>query len=102
MCTIELKIIDLVSELTTKYGGYGFNYEQLNKYYRITRGSNYGKSAYAFVAKMDFSTKGLGIVKSGDILKPATWRAPAKHARGSVLDKSTWDCCEEFGLRYLK
>lgn len=23
---------------------------------------------------------------NGDILKPASWRAPAKHARGNVLD----------------
>lgn len=33
-------------------------------------------SVYAFV---DLS--------NGDVLKPATWRAPAKHARGNVLDE---------------
>lgn len=38
-----------------------------------------GKSVFAFVDK-----------ETGDILKPASWRKPAKHARGNVLDMSSW------------
>ena len=44
------------------------------------------KSVRAFVAKSDYDTKGLGEVKEGDILMPASWSAPAKHARGSIFD----------------
>lgn len=40
-------------------------------------------SVYAFVD-----------VATGDVLKPATFRAPAKHARGNVLDASN-------GLRHM-
>jgi hypothetical protein len=31
---------------------------------------------------------------NGDILKPATWRAPAKHSRGNVFD-------DDYGMKYI-
>lgn len=41
--------------------------------------------------------------ETGDILKPATWNAPAKHARGNIFDA---DCgrgaLTAYGIRYLK
>jgi hypothetical protein len=43
------------------------------------------RSAYAFVALQDGQTKTLGVIKAGDIHKPATWKAPAKHKRGNVF-----------------
>jgi hypothetical protein len=62
-----------------------------------------GNSVYCFVAKSDFTTKGLGAVKRGDLLKPASWNTPAKHARGSLFDESTWeDAFGKYGMRYLK
>ena len=30
---------------------------------------------------------------NGDLLKAATWRAPAKHARGNLYKKETWAAC---------
>jgi hypothetical protein len=33
-------------------------------------------------------------VTNGDILKPATWRAPAKHARGNVFD-------DDYGMSHM-
>ncbi len=38
--------------------------------------SGSGSSVWAFIDKA-----------SGDILKPATWKAPAKHARGNIYDQ---------------
>ena len=38
--------------------------------------SGSGTSAWAFIDK-----------SNGDILKPATWAAPAKHARGNIFDQ---------------
>ena len=46
-------------------------YEDGSRYIRIFRGS----SAEAFIDKTN-----------GDVLKAATWRAPAKHSRGNIFD----------------
>jgi len=43
------------------------------KYLRVVR----DRSAWAFVDKT-----------TGDILKPASWAAPAKHARGNIFDQA--------------
>lgn len=47
------------------------------KYARIVKTDEKGasRSAWAFVD-----------LTNGDILKPASWKTPAKHARGSVLE----------------
>lgn len=47
----------------------------------ITDGGKGSKSVWAFVDAKEGPT-------FGDILKPASWNAPAKHARGSVFDGS--------------
>jgi len=52
-----------------------------------------GRSAWAFVAKEDGSNKQLGSWKKGDIFKSASWKAPAKHARGNIFDLSKGPTC---------
>lgn len=42
-----------------------------------------GGSAFCFIDKTN-----------GDVLKPASWSAPAKHARGNIFDNSN-------GLKYV-
>lgn len=59
------------------------------KYIRVVR-SDIGRSVYCFV---DMTT--------GDILKPASWKAPAKHARGNIYNPMTWTCVGPFGIAYL-
>ena len=65
--------------LVTEYG---------SQYVRIWRRreseTNRG-SAVAFVALADNQTKGMGTVKCGDIFKSASWKAPARHARGNIF-----------------
>lgn len=40
---------------------------------------------------------------NGDVLKAASWKAPAKHARGNIFDKNTGlGSMGEFGPAYLK
>ena len=39
---------------------------------------------------------------NGDILKPASWKAPAKHARGNVHDENPVARCTHYGPEYLK
>ncbi len=44
------------------------------------------RRVHSFVAKVDNTTKSLGSVKCGDVLKAATWKQPARHARGNLFD----------------
>lgn len=59
-------------------------------------------SVYCFVCLKDYATKTLGALKVGDLHKAAGFKVPAKHARGSVLDESTWVNASPYGLAYLK
>jgi hypothetical protein len=61
-----------------------------------------GRSAYAFIALVDFSNRDLGQVTAGDIYMPASYKAPAKHRRGTVLDPNTWTCAGPYGVARLK
>jgi hypothetical protein len=60
------------------------------------------QSTYAFCAREDFESKTLGKVRAGDILKPASYKAPAKHARGNLFDPNPLDMCGKYGLEYLR
>jgi len=46
------------------------------RYLRIVRRDISSASAWAFVDKTN-----------GNVLKPASWKAPAKHARGNIFDE---------------
>ena len=50
-----------------------------------------GRSVWAFVEK-----------ETGDILRPATWNAPAKHARGNIYSEDNGiSCVTPYGPHYL-
>jgi len=67
------------------------------RYYRIVAHATFdgeegsGTSAWAFVDK-----------ETGDIFRPAGWKRPAKHPRGSVLDKSSWKRVGPYGPAYMR
>ena len=42
-------------------------------------------SVWGFVAKADGVNKGVPMI-AGDVLKAASWSAPAKHTRGNIFD----------------
>lgn len=44
-----------------------------------------GSTCWGFISRIDGDLKGAPIRK-GDLLKPASYKAPAKHARGNVSD----------------
>ena len=56
-------------------------------------------SVWGFVAKTDGMLKGIPYFV-GDVFKPASWRAPAKHVRGTIFTDST-DWYEWTGPNYL-
>lgn len=55
-----------------------------------TSGSS-SRSAWAFVDRTN-----------GDVMKPAGWSAPAKHARANIFDKATWKNVGPYGPVYLR
>ena len=63
------------------------------RYWKIIMKDGNSRSVRAFVDKT-----------TGDILKPASWAAPAKHARGSILAEDFGMSCLEgpYGPKYLK
>jgi hypothetical protein len=52
-----------------------------NKFIRIWEGTG----CWGFISRVDGDLKGSPI-KKGDLLKAATWKAPAKHSRGNIID----------------
>ena len=60
------------TELTVEIG---------NKFIRLWDGT----SCWGFISRVDGDLKGAPI-KKGDLLKPASWKSPAKHARGNIMD----------------
>jgi len=60
------------------------------KYVRIVQQTGSQISVYAFIDK-----------SNGDVLMPASWSAPAKHARGNIYQIGN-EGAERFGVHYLR
>ena len=73
-----------------------FEAQQGRTYARIVKGG----SAYCFVALKDVSTKHITAQK-GDILKAASYKAPAPHKRGSILADNQLNGTNEYGANYI-
>ena len=66
-----------------KNSGYKFYIESGRKYHKIVMECENGsKSVHAFVEK-----------KFGAVYKPASWKAPAKHIRFTLLDDNSREEC---------
>ena len=74
-------------------------FEPGSKYLRVVMADGYRttgthRSAYAFIVAKD-----MGQFKVGDILKAASWKAPAKNfARGNVFRPETYERHSPYGL----
>ncbi len=74
-------------------------FEPGSKYLRVVMADGYTttgthRSAYAFIVAKD-----MGQFKVGDILKAASWKAPAKNfARGNVFRPETYERHSPIGL----
>lgn len=68
-------------------------------------GTSSRSSIYAFISLTNKKTKTLGQLKIGDVHKPASTAAPAKHARGNVLSADGGRSAISgtgYGVAYLK
>ena len=60
-------------------------------------------SVYCFVRATNGRTRTLGELNAGDLHKPASYKAPAKHARGNLFEQDYGlHCAGPYGLQYLK
>ena len=57
---------------------------------RVVNVGEHQRIVYAFIEK-----------ETGNILKPASWAAPAKHARGNIYGENMLDGCGPYGVKYL-
>lgn len=71
-------------------------------YDRQNDGTETKQSIYAFIARCDGHTKTLGYISAGDIHKPASYQAPAKHARGNIFQENFNNCIGPIGIAYLR
>ena len=101
--SLTLAVYDLVRkklpELAKKYDG-----NKLNKEWTVEFGKKYAKitdiyhSVWGFIVLKECTVGGIDY-KPGDLLKAASYKAPAKHARGNIMD-GTADY-DIWGLVYL-
>src|SRR5436189_184485 len=61
---------------------------------RLERGKRYGRVVRIEAGQTSGSAHAFIDATNGDVLKPAGWKAPAKHARGNIFD-------DHGGLKYV-
>jgi hypothetical protein len=79
---------EYADHLTADYGTgaqeFNVNFYEGAKFIKVAVGNKYSYSAHSFIV-----IKPDGKFKFGDILKAASWKAPAKNfARGNMLDRT--------------
>jgi hypothetical protein len=62
-----------------------------------------GKRFARIIKKDGSSTSAYGFIDltNGDLLKAASWKAPAIHARGNIFAENMLDGCGPYGMKYL-
>ena len=95
--------LEKVNEQRKQYWDARFTYKEYTPL-TISKGNKYIKlmdetSVWGFVSMWEGISKG-SYVKKGDLLKPASWRTPAKHSRGNIFEGT--DSWEFSGPKYLK
>ena len=91
-----------VNAARKEYWDSRFNYKPYEPL-RVDMGRKYIRlwdrsSCWGFVSMVDGSNKGAP-VKVGDLLRPASWKTPAKNSRGNIFDGT--DKWEYYGPNYL-
>jgi len=51
------------------------------------KGNGVPTSVFCFIASTEGTNKALGHFNEGDVFKPASYKVPAKHARGNIYDE---------------
>ena len=96
---------NLLVKIQESYSGWGGNRMDRTLNLSLRPGRKFIKvvkdnSVWGFVSLVDGEHKGAPI-KVGDIMKAATWRAAAKHSRGSIFDAEMHKSFSWKGPNYL-
>ena len=75
------KKLQQIAEGTYDFG-YKFDIETGKKYYKVVMSAHGDRSVHCFVDKV-----------TGDVLKSASWKSPAKGIRFNLLDKNSREDC---------
>ena len=78
---VNAERVEYYKNMNFKQGKTDLIVEIGNKFIRLWDGS----TCWGFISRVDGDLKGSPI-KKGDLLKAASWKAPAKHARGNITD----------------
>lgn len=75
------------------FGADRLTIERGPRYIRVVKSdvSGASRSAYVFID-----------AANGDIFKTASWKGPAKHARGNIFDANPLDAITQYGGRYMR
>lgn len=87
--------LQYIEQFKTEHGTVAFRVDVGSKYLRIMDTLSNGQTCgWAFIDR-----------ETGDVFKPATWKKPAKHARGNVFDGINADVnygCGKYGPHYMR
>ena len=93
-------LLDKIQENYDERGGYkgklDLSLQKGRKFIKVVEGSR----VWGFVSLVDGEHKGAPI-KVGDIMKAESWRAAAKHSRGSIFDSEFHKSFSWTGPNYL-
>lgn len=81
---------------------FGDKWVKVYTYERSHDGTERQTCIYAFIVREDNQTKTLGNLVKGDIHKPASYKLPAKHARGNIFQDDFNNCAGPNGIVYLR
>jgi len=87
------KLLENIKVDYSKWTTSGFGIDKFNDGLSVKPGRKFdkvmnGTSVWGFIAKTDGVLKGIPYFV-GDVFKAASWRAPAKHVRGSIFSSET-------------
>lgn len=92
-------IEEFIDNLNKKFGDKDNEYlgTKGSSYYKIIQRNFSSRSAYGFIALRDNPNKG---ERAGDLLKAASWEAPARIARGNILKGNAQ--YDRYGVAYIR
>ena len=75
----------------TPFGTQSFEFEQGRRYIKVVSVTASQRMVHSFIDRTN-----------GDVLKAASWKAPAKHARGNINAGPSGYGVSQYGANYLK
>lgn len=69
---------------------------------RIDKGRRYARIFSSMPLSADLRIYGFIDLRNGDLLMAASYKTPAKHARGNIFSDNPLSGCTTYGMEYLR